>query len=163
MRRTLIALVLACGLGLPLVTFSTVSADDAAVGPVAFTVHAAICPIDVVNDPNIGLYDGCHANGIEGVTFTFSSLETEPVSFTTGAGGVGTGEILAGLSSATQVTLTSDDPSRGYAYCSDQNSGTVLFDGIKWEESAVPLFTVTADQAIVCDWYIYIDAAEAVG
>jgi hypothetical protein len=159
MRRTLIALVLACGLGLPLATLTTVRADDAAIGPVAFTVHAAVCPIDVVNDPNIGLYDGCHANGIEGVTFTFASLETEPVSFTTGAGGVGTGEILAGLSSATQVTLSSDDPSRGYAYCSDQNSGDVLYDGIKFEEGAVPLFTVHASQAIVCDWFIYTDGA----
>lgn len=159
MRRTLIALVLACGLGLPLVTFSTVRADDAAVGPVAFTVHAAICPIDIVNDPTIGLYDGCHANGVEGLTFTFASLETEPVSFTTGAGGVGTGEILAGLSSATQVTLSSDDPSRGYAYCSDQNSGEVLYDGIKYEGGVVPLFTVYAGQAIVCDWYIYTEGA----
>lgn len=161
MRRTLIALVLACGLGLPLVTFSTVRADDAVPGPVTFTVHAAICPIDVVNDPNIGLYDGCHANGIGGVTFTVASLEADPVSLTTGLDGVGTGEILSGISSMTQVTLSADDPTAGYAYCSDQNSGAVLFNGTKTEAGSIPLFTVDSSQAIVCDWYIFTDVVAA--
>jgi hypothetical protein len=161
MRRTLIALVLACGLGLPLVTFTTVRADDAAIGPVAFTVHAAICPIEVVNDPNVGLYDGCHANGIGGVTFTLSSLEADPVSFTTGLDGVGTGEILNGISSLTEVTLSADDPTAGYAYCSDQNSGAVLFNGSKVEAGSIPLFTVDSSQAIVCDWYIFTDLVAA--
>lgn len=161
MRRTLLALVLVCGFGLPLATFSAVQAEDAPIGPVLFTVHAAICPTDAVNDPDVGLYDACHANGVAGVTFTLSSLELEPVSFTTGAAGVGEAEILDGVSSATQVTLTADDPTAGYAYCSDQNSGAVLYDGTKFEDGAVPLFTVDSSQAIVCDWFIFTDEVAA--
>ena len=161
MRRTLIALMLVCGLGLPLATFSTVRAEGEAIGPVVFTVHAAICPTDVVNDPNVGLYDGCHANGAAGVTFTFASLEGEPVSFTTGVDGVGSAEILDGVASATEVTLSADDPTAGYAYCADQNSGAVLYDGSKFEGGSVPLFTVDSSQAIACDWFIFTDEVAA--
>lgn len=153
--------MLVCGLGLPLATFTTVGADDAPVGPVTFTVHAALCPVSVVNDPEIGLYDGCHANAIEGVTFTFESLEGGAISFASGADGVATASILDGAASATQVTFSADDPAGGYAYCSDQNTGTVLYDGTKLEDNAVPLFTVDASQAIVCDWYIYTDEVAA--
>ena len=97
----------------------------------------------------------------EGVTFTFAGLGVAPVSFTTDADGVGTANILDGISSVTQVTLSADDPARGYAYCSDQNSGAVLYDGIKFEGGAIPLFTVDSSQAIVCDWYIYTDEVAA--
>jgi len=157
----LIALVLVCGVCLPLATYSSVGADDALTGPVAFTVHAALCPLDDVNNPDIGLYDACHANTLAGVTFTFASLETDPVSFTTDANGVGSANILDGVASATQVTLSADDPAAGYAYCSDQNSGAVLYDGTKFEDGAIPLFTVDSSQAIVCDWYIFADAIAA--
>lgn len=161
MRRTLIALVLVCGLGLPLATLSSVRADDPATGPVAFTVHAASCSIEDVNDPSVGLYDACHANGVEGVTFTVGSLEADSVAFTTDASGVGTGSILDGLSSATQVLLSADNTAAGYAYCSDQNSGSVLYDGTRVEGGGIPLFTVDSSQAIVCDWYIYTEAVAA--
>jgi hypothetical protein len=157
----LLALVLACGFGLPLAAFSTVGAEGEVTGPVAFTVHAALCPIDIVNDPNVGLYDGCHANAIEGVTFTFASLEADPVSFATDASGVGTGMILDGLVNATEVTLSADDATVGYTYCADQNTGTVLFDGARPEGGAIPLFTVDSSQAIVCDWFIYTDEVAA--
>ncbi len=161
MRRMLIAIVLVCGFCLPLVTSSSAEADDAATGPVAFTVHAAVCSTDAVNDASLSLYDACHANGIGGVTFTFAGLESEPVSFTTDASGVGSGEILGGISSVTQVTLSSDDPAAGYAYCSDQSSGAVLYDGTKFEGGGIPLFTVDSSQAIVCDWYIFTDEVAA--
>ena len=89
MRRTLLALVMVCGFCLPLATLTTVGAEDAATGPVAFTVHAAFCPIEDVENPDVGLYEACHANALEGVTFTFASLESAPVAFTTDAAGVG--------------------------------------------------------------------------
>jgi len=161
MRRTLLALVLVCGFGLPLATFTAVQAEDAPIGPVAFTVHAAICSTEAVNDPEVGLYDACHANGAAGVIFTFASLESDPVSFTTGVDGVGSADILDGVASATQVTLSADDPTAGYAYCSDQNSGAVLYDGTKFEGGSVPLFTVDSSQAIVCDWFIFTDEVAA--
>ena len=157
MRRTLIALMLVCGLGLPLATFTAVQAEDVPIGPVVLTVHAAICSTEAVNDPDVGLYDGCHANGAAGVTFTLASLEGDPVSFITGVDGVGSAEILDGVASATEVTLSADDPTAGYAYCSDQNSGAVLYDGTKFEGGSVPLFTVDSSQAIVCDWFIFSD------
>ncbi len=157
MRRMLIAIVLVCGACLPLATSSSVGADDVLTGPVAFTVHAATCSSEDVNAPDIGLYEACHANGVGGVTFTFASLEADPVSFTTDAVGVGTAEILDGFSSATQVTLSADDSTAGYAYCSNQNSGAVLYHGTKFEGGGVPLFTVDSSQAIVCDWYITTD------
>ena len=154
MRRMLIAIVLVCGVCLPLAISSSVRADEGLTGPVTFTVHAAACSIEDVNAPDVGLYDACHANGFAGVTFIFASLEADPVSFTTDAAGVGTAQILDGMSSATQVTLSADIPAAGYAYCSDQNSGAVLYDGTKFEGGAIPLFTVDSSQAIVCDWYI---------
>jgi len=161
MRRMLIAIVLVCGACLPLATYSSVGADDAATGPVAFTVHAAVCSTDEVNDPNLGLYEACHDNGIGGVTFTFSGLGAVPVSFTTDVDGVGSANILDGVASVTQVTLSADDPAAGYAYCSDQNSGAVLYDGTKFDGGAIPLFTVDSSQAIVCDWYIFTDEVAA--
>lgn len=149
--------MLVCGFCVPLAMHAIVAAEESTTGPVAFTVHAALCTTDQVNDPELGLYDACHANGAEGVTFTFAGLDIEPVIFATDASGVGTGAILADLSSVSQVTLSADDTARGYTYCSDQNSGAVLFDGTRPEGGSVPLFTVDASQAIVCDWYIYID------
>ena len=158
MRRTFIALVLVCGFCLPLAGFSTAGAEDEVTGPVTFAVHAAACTTEEVNNPDLGLYDACHANGVEGVTFTFASLEGDPVSFTTDATGAGSAEILDGLSSVTQVTVSADDATEGYTYCADQNSGTVLYDGHRVEGGAVPLFEVDSSQTIICDWFIYSDA-----
>ena len=90
-----------------------------------------LCTTEEVNNPVLGLYDACHGNGVEGVTFTFASLEGDPVSFTTDATGVGSAEILDGVSSVTQVTVSADDATGGYTYCADQNSGAVLFDGTR--------------------------------
>jgi hypothetical protein len=162
MRRTLLALVLVCGFGLPLATFADAGAQAEATGPVVFTVHAASCPLeDVYSD--VGLYDACHANALEGVTFTFGSLEAAPVSFTTDAAGIGAAAILDGSTSVSQVTLSVDQASAtdagGYVYCADQNSGTVLFDGPVNYGDIVPLFTIDNSQAVICDWFIYTDGA----
>jgi hypothetical protein len=162
MRRTLLALVLVCGFGLPLATFAVAGAQAEVTGPVVFTVHASTCPIeDVYSD--VGLYDACHANVLEGATFTFGSLEAEPVSFTTDAAGIGSAEILDGSTSVSQVTLSIDPTSAteagGYVYCADQNSGSVLFDGPVGYGDIVPLFTIDNSQAVICDWFIYTDGA----
>lgn len=163
MRRTLVALALICSLGLPFASLSSVRAADA-VGPVAFTVHAAYCLIDTVNQPETDLYAACHANAIGGIAFTFSGLGIEPVEFLTDSDGVGSIDILDGTASVTQVTLAIDPnalPVGGYAYCADQVDDSVLFDGPVINNGLIPLFTVDARQQIVCDWYIYSEEIPA--
>jgi hypothetical protein len=156
----LLALMLMCGVGLPLAVFSTANAEDVAAAPIVVTVHLAACSIDEVNS-DLGFYDACHANGIGGETITLTSAESVPVLFVTDASGVGAGQVN-GLASISQVTLSADPGLTGatdsYAYCADQNDGTVLFDSSVAAGGSIPLFTVTSSQTIICDWFIYTDA-----
>ena len=162
MRRTLIALVLACGFCLPLATLSAVGAQDEAAGAVVFTVHTASCSIDDVNNPDVGLYDACHENKLGGVAFTLDSLEAEPVGFASDLAGVASVEILDGVAAITQVTLAGDAGELGgYVYCADQIGGLVLFDGPVPDGGVVPLFSINNSQLIICDWYSYTDGLPA--
>ncbi len=159
MRRTLLTLVLVCGFGLPLAMFSTAHAEDAAGAPILVTVHLAACPIEAVNS-DVGFYDACHANGIGGQTITLASAESDPVGAVTDVSGVGVAQV-DGLASISQVTLSADASLTGstdsYAYCADQNDGTVLFNSSVAPGGSIPLFTVSSSQTIVCDWYVYTD------
>ncbi|HET9659819.1 MAG TPA: hypothetical protein VFP05_05780 [Thermomicrobiales bacterium] len=165
MRRTLLALVLVCGFGLPLAMFSNAHAEDVAAAPIVVTVHLASCSIDEVNS-DLGFYDACHANGIGGETITLASAESVPVLFVTDDSGVGAGQVN-GQASISQVTLTADPGLTGatdsYAYCADQVDGSVLFDSKVAPGGSIPLFTVTSSQTIICDWFIYTDTVVAVG
>lgn len=166
MRRMLLTLVLACGFGLPLALVTSGGTLAQTTGPVAFTVHAASCPLEDVYNPDIGLYDACHANALEGVTFTFSSLEAEPISFATDAAGIGAADILDGATEATEVTLSVDPAALtgvgGYVYCADQISGSVLYDGVMINDGVIPLFTIDSSQTVICDWFIYTDGGGVV-
>jgi hypothetical protein len=159
MRRTLLALVLVCGFGLPLAMFTTAHAEDVVAAPIVVTVHLASCPIDDVNS-DVGFYDACHANGIGGQTITLTSAESDPVAAVTDASGVGAAQV-DGLASISQVTLSADASLTGstdsYAYCADQNDGSVIFNSSVAPGGSIPLFTVTSSQTIICDWFIYTD------
>ena len=89
MRRTLRALAFVLGFGLPLIALSPVQAQTDVTGPVAFTVHKASCPIDYAATSTGGIYEACHENKVEGVTFTISGAEFDPLAFFTDAEGVG--------------------------------------------------------------------------
>ncbi len=160
MRRTLLALMLVCGFGMPLAAFSTAHAEDeVAAAPIVVTVHLASCPIEEVNS-DVGFYDACHANGIGGQTITLASAESDPVGAVTDDSGYGAAQV-DGLASISQVTLSADASLTGaadsYAYCADQNDGAVLFDSSVAPGGSIPLFTVTSSQTIICDWFIYAD------
>ncbi|MCA9858311.1 MAG: hypothetical protein KC438_01245 [Thermomicrobiales bacterium] len=160
MRRTFLALLLVCGFGLSLASFSTAHAANGATGSVAVTVHLRYCPIDVVNSPDIGFYDGCHDNALGGEFLTLAGLAIEPVSFVTDWTGNGTA-VVDGVAAVDQVTLWADASLTGatnsYAYCSDQTDGSVLLNMPVAPGGALPLFTVDQSQEIICDWYIYTD------
>jgi hypothetical protein len=157
MRRTLLALVLVCGFGLPLAMFTTAHAEDVAAAPIVVTVHLAFCPIDDVN-LDVGFYDACHANGLGGATVTLASAESDPVGAMTDASGNAAAQV-DGLASISQVTLSADATASAdsYAYCADQNDGAVIFNSTVAPGGSVPLFTVTSSQTIVCDWFVYTD------
>jgi hypothetical protein len=159
MRRMFLSLMLLCGFGLPLAAFSTAHAEDVAAAPIVVTVHLASCPIEDVNS-DVGFYDACHANGIGGETVTLTSAESDPVATVTDASGVGAAQV-DGLASISQVTLSADASLTGsadsYAYCADQNDGSVLFNSSVAAGGSIPLFTVTSSQTIICDWFIYSD------
>jgi hypothetical protein len=161
MRRTLIALALVCGFCLPLAALSTVGAQDEAAAAVVLTVHASVCPIDDVNNPDVGLYDACHDNVLGGAAFTLDSLETDAVSSMSDDAGIAS-IVLDGVSAITQVTLVGDSNGLGgYVYCADQIGGLVLFDGPIDDGGVVPLFEIDSSQAVICDWFSYTDGLPA--
>jgi hypothetical protein len=157
MRRTLLTLVLVCGFGLPLAMFTTAHAEDVAAAPIVVTVHLAFCPIDDVNS-DVGFYDACHANGLGGATITLASAESDPVGAITDGSGVGAAQV-DGLASISQTTLSTDATlsADSYAYCADQNDGTVIFNSTVAPGGSIPLFTVSSSQTIICDWFVYTD------
>ncbi len=164
MRRTLLALVLVCGFGLPLAMFATVHAEDVA-APIVVTVHLAACPIEDVNS-DLGFYDACHANGMGGQMITLASAQSDPVGAVTDGNGAAVAQV-DGLASISQITLSADPWLTGstdsYAYCSDQNDGSVLFDSSVPPGGSIPLFTVTNSQTIICDWFVYTSLPVAAG
>jgi hypothetical protein len=157
-------LALVLGFGLPLIALSPVQAQTDAFGPVAFTVHKASCPIDYAATSSGGIYEACHENKVEGVTFTIAGLELGPIDFVTDADGVGVAMILDGMSTTSDVSLTEDPLSLstlgGWVYCKDQIGGAVLFDGPTPVDGVVALGSVNTSQVIICDWYNYTPAAD---
>ncbi len=158
MRRILRALALMLGFGLPLLALSPVQAEGETFGPVPFTIHKASCPIDYEG----GIYEACHENVVEGVTFSISGLELGPIEFVTDVDGVATAMILDGMSVTSDVSLSEDLASLSaigaYAYCKDQVGGAVLFDGTVPDDGTIVLGSVDTSQEIICDWYNYTPA-----
>jgi LPXTG-motif cell wall-anchored protein len=114
------------------------------------TIHNATCP-----NPGSDIYANCHGNALGGVDFDFNGFEVGSGTETTNASGVATHTILEAAASG-DVTISEDpdvlaDYSGAYVFCSEQNSGDVLFDGPANGGSV----TISAQQGddIICDWY----------
>ena len=45
-----------------------------------------------------------------------------------------------------------------YVFCSDQNSGDVLYDGMASESGAIYFESLSTDQYVICDWYNFTAA-----
>ncbi len=158
MRSKLFVLGLLCVFGLPLMVGGPVSAQTE--GGVAFTIHAATCPLDYEG----GIYEACHHNYLEGATFTLTADGIDPAAIVTGVDGVGSALVLAGLESAGNAVLAENPVGQslagGWVYCKDQISGFVLYDGPLPETGAIPLGTILSTQATICDWYRYGDVQD---
>jgi hypothetical protein len=162
MRSVVYVLALVIGFGMSIATLSPVAAAGETVGPVAFEIHKASCPIDYEG----GIYEACHDNALEGVPFTIQGEGLDATELVTDASGVANTMILDGVQEATAVTL-SENPAflsaiGGYAYCKDQISGLVLWDATVPEDGTIVLGSVTADQFVICDWYNYAPAGLSV-
>ena len=166
MRRMLFVLAFVFGIGVPIAALSPVQAQDEVTGPVVFEVHKAACPINYVDLFGPGIYEACHETRVADVTFTIAGSETEPTEFVTDADGVGTVMILDGLTQDIEVTLAENLESLSdigaYAYCKDQLGGIVLWDATVPVDGVIALGTVTAEMQIICDWYNYTPAQDAV-
>lgn len=134
------------------------AAQDSVFGPVPFTVHKANCPVDYEGS----IYDSCHANGVEGVSFEVRGFEMATDTMVTDANGEATTMILENMSITSDITLIENSADfnaylGAYAYCRDQNSGDVLYDGMV-EGGSIYFLTLDTGQYVICDWYNFTPA-----
>lgn len=112
------------------------------------TLHVAECPRDPAD-----LFDECHENRVSGFTFYIAGSAK-----VTDANGVATGAPGAGRRSIRADVDDFQAYGRSYVYCTDQVTGDVLFDGQTYSGVYV---TTTADQPVICDWYLLTGQAGA--
>ena len=104
MRRRIIALALLCSACLPFVTPASGLAQTEG-ATVAFTIHAATCPLDYGGG---SIYEACHENFLGGATYLLSGTDLAATQIVTGVDGVGEVQILSGVTSASDVVLAED-------------------------------------------------------
>jgi hypothetical protein len=100
---------------------------------------------------NVADLFSCHENRVEGGSIFI--LDSGYV--TTDASGVASGELLAGETYISRVSPPAD-VLRVYAYCTDENDGTVLFDGVTAD--GVAQFVASGGATVVCDVYDIVAA-----
>jgi hypothetical protein len=117
------------------------------------TIHKATCPADTGSD----IFEQCHDNALSGVGFDIyiNGFEIGLVTVTTDADGVASHTILEAAAEG-NVTIAEHvgDFERYvgvHVFCSEQNSGTVLYDD-KAPEGWITIHAVQGDD-VVCDWY----------
>ena len=152
MFQRLLPLVLAVGM---ISTIGTgIAAQTDPFGPVPITIHNASCPVDHPGS----IYDDCHANGLAGVPFEIRGFEMATQNVVTDENGAATAMILENMSVTSDITIIQDSAVFGsflgaYVYCSDQNSGAVIYDGMASDGGAVYFETLSTEQYVICDWY----------
>jgi hypothetical protein len=106
----------------------------------SLTIHTVTCPVDTAD-----LFGECHGNALGNMPVSVGQIP----SVVTDANGQATVPLAAGSVPILEVgDLT---PYEGvYAYCSDQTTGTVLFEGMA---DGGFLLTVTDGAQVVCDFY----------
>jgi hypothetical protein len=129
-------------------------------GTASLEIHAALCPGGT--DPNGDLYDLCHANGMDGITFTatgpngYSGQQTTTLPAIPGPGVATFGELEGGSYTVTQQNV-------------DPNSSVSVYCSLADAEDAVPssqngtsiTLDLPADTGVVCDFYTLPPADQA--
>src|ERR671930_51510 len=118
LARTFVGLLLVFGFAVLRVSSAFAQDDTATV-----TIHKATCPTGVGS----AIFDECHGNGLADVDFQVSDDAGDQV-ITTDGDGVASAEVVAGDVSISEDADVLDDYLGAYVYCSEQNSGDVLFD-----------------------------------
>lgn len=109
-------------------------------GSPTMEIHLAACTDDVAD-----LFE-CHDQRIADGRFYINDAGF----VTTDNNGVATGRLLAGQTFISQVSPP-DDLLSIYVYCTDQNDGAVLYDGVA--EGGTALFDAAGGATVVCDVY----------
>jgi hypothetical protein len=122
-------------------------------GTSSIEVHAALCPDGT--DPVGELYDACHANGMEGISFSaigpngYSSQQSTTLPNVPGPGVAIFGELTGGTYTVTQEIA--DPDSIIVMYCSLANADDVVpFTQV---DGATISFDLPDDTGVVCDFY----------
>lgn len=120
-------------------------------------VHLATCSTGTGD-----LFGDCHDNGFSDVTFTITSAgevsAADSGTVTTDDDGVVAASVGIGAVTVTEDPGVADDYLGSYVYCSEQNSGKVLFDGSA--DSASVGFALEEGDEVICDWYNITEADE---
>ncbi|MGI8477711.1 MAG: hypothetical protein ACR2OO_15270 [Thermomicrobiales bacterium] len=136
-------------------TCSSVGASGGAIchapvvsGSATITIHKATCPHGV----GASIFTDCHDNVLGGVSFAVDGFEIGSGVITTDSGGAASKTILEAAASG-DVTLTEDSATLAgylgaYVYCSEQGSGTVLFDSDA--PGGTVTFSAKQGDAIIC-------------
>lgn len=111
------------------------------------TIHKSECETGVGAD----IFETCHDDTVEGVTFWVNDVE-----WTTDKDGIAAGEVDAGVVEIAEDEATFEDYLGGYVYCSVQGTGEVLIDTDT--QDGVVEITVESDDDVVCDWYNITEA-----
>jgi hypothetical protein len=119
-------------------------------GDVNLTIHKSECETGVGSD----IFESCHDDTLADVSFWVNGVE-----WTTGEDGTVSGALTEGVIEITEDEASFDEVLGGYVYCSEQNTGLVLFDGDTQDGTVA--FEAFADDDIVCDWYNITSATAA--
>src|SRR6478752_1448629 len=147
---TLVAVALAIGL----VWSTGAMAQD---GTATVTVHKAECPTGVGS----AIFEDCHSNGLGGVQFAIGP-DGGASYYTTDGDGV-IGPVTVPSDTTIVIAENPDTLSQylgAYVYCSDQTTGTVVYDSDL--DGAIGVTgSFPAGAEIICDWYDITPAAAA--
>jgi hypothetical protein len=152
LARTLVGLALVFGF-VVLRAGSAMAQDDTA----AVTIHKAEC----FHGVGPAIFEECHDNGIGGVDFFVTDADGEHV-ITTDDAGVASIEVVAGNVSIAEDGDVLAQYLGAYVYCSDQNTGDVLFDS-DLDGTVGVAGTINAGADITCDWYDILPAEDTGG
>jgi len=122
------------------------------------TIHVATCPTGV----GPGIFDQCHGNVQNDVSFSIDASGLQPtsvVTVTSDGDGVATTSAPGGAVTITEEAATFGAYLGAYVYCSGQKSGVVLLDTDA--PGGTVTFTAFAGDDIVCDWYNITEAVAA--
>src|SRR5262249_9627405 len=146
---TLVGLALVFGFAV-LRAGAAMAQDDTA----TVTIHKAECFHGVGPD----IFDACHGNGIGGVDFFVTDADGQHV-ITTDDGGLASIQVTAGNIAIAEDGDVLAQYLGAYVYCSDQNTGDVMFDS-DLDGTVGVAGSIDAGADVVCDWYDILPAKD---